>query len=69
MEALHCTNGKLYNYLLRKAVSCYRCDYLYKAIEEQFLLAGGDEEWLRRGLEAVPGKLALISSLNVIMAF
>ena len=34
-------------YLSIMAVSCYDCDYLLKVQEEQFVMNGGDINWLR----------------------
>lgn len=50
------------------AVSCYDCDYLLKILEEQFMLSGGNIEWLQRGLEAVDPKLRGIARLNELLA-
>lgn len=51
------------------AVSCYECEYLLKIQEEQFLLWGGDINWLTQGLKAIDKKLERISELNELMAF
>ena len=51
------------------AVSCYECEYLLKLLEEQFLLYGGDVEWLTCGMKVVDKKLLMIAELNEIMAF
>lgn len=50
------------------AVSCYNCEYLLKVQEEQFILAGGDPEWLQKGLKAVDPKLYHIAGLNEMLA-
>lgn len=51
------------------AVSCYECEYLLKLLEEQFLLYGGDVQWLRCGLKIVDKKLQMLCELNEMMAF
>ena len=51
------------------AVSCYQCDYLLNILEEQFILEGGDLEWISEGLAKVDPRLARFSELNEIMAF
>ena len=56
-------------YLSIMAVSCYECEYLLKILEEQFLLYGGDIDWLNNGLKKVEGKLQKIGEINEIMAF
>eukprot|EP00347_Sterkiella_histriomuscorum_P009846 403339651 len=56
-------------YLSIMAVSCYDCEYLLKIQEEQFLLWGGDINWLTQGLKAVEKKLERISELNEMLAF
>lgn len=55
-------------YLSIMAVSCYNCDYLLKIQEEQFLINGGDSEWLRLGLKFVDPKLRHIATLNEMLA-
>eukprot|EP00347_Sterkiella_histriomuscorum_P015870 403355371 len=55
-------------YLSIMAVSCYNCEYLLKIQEEQFILNGGDPEWLQKGLKAVDPKLAHIAALNEMIA-
>jgi hypothetical protein len=40
-------------YLGIMAVSCYKCDYLLNILEEQFVLVGGNLEWLADGLKKV----------------
>lgn len=56
-------------YIAIMAVSCYECDYLLKTLEEQFLLCGGNIQWLVDGLKAVDPKIATLSDLNEHMAF
>ena len=56
-------------YLAIMAVSCYQCDYLLNLLEEQFVLEGGDLNWITEGLSAVEPSLARFRALNEIMAF
>ena len=56
-------------YIAIMAISCYECDYLLKTLEEQFLLCGGNIQWLVDGLKAVDPKLATLSDLNEHLAF
>ena len=60
-------NQKLYLGIM--AVSCYNCDYLLKILEEQFVLNGGDLEWITEGLKKVDPRLSKLRELNEIMAF
>lgn len=50
------------------AVSTMRCQYLFDKLKEEFLLRGGNEEWVIKGLPSVPSKLQNISKLNNILA-
>mmetsp|Transcript_39277 Transcript_39277/g.51398 ORF Transcript_39277/g.51398 Transcript_39277/m.51398 type:complete len:87 (+) Transcript_39277:303-563(+) len=56
-------------YLAIMAVSCYKCDYLLNILEEQFVLEGGNLNWITEGLSRVDPRLARFSELNEIMAF
>jgi hypothetical protein len=56
-------------YIAIMAVSCYECEYLLKLLEEQFLLNGGEVEWLSLGLKRADKKLKVLSELNELMAF
>ena len=56
-------------YISIMAVSCYECEYLLKIQEEQFLLNGGDVQWLTEGLKRVDKKLRRLAELNEILAF
>ena len=60
-------NQKLYLGIM--AVSCYNCEYLLKILEEQFVLNGGDLEWITEGLKKVDPRLSKFAELNEIMAF
>eukprot|EP00351_Strombidinopsis_sp_SopsisLIS2011_P002258 CAMPEP_0116888690 /NCGR_PEP_ID=MMETSP0463-20121206/23849_1 /TAXON_ID=181622 /ORGANISM="Strombidinopsis sp, Strain SopsisLIS2011" /LENGTH=75 /DNA_ID=CAMNT_0004553981 /DNA_START=268 /DNA_END=495 /DNA_ORIENTATION=- len=51
------------------AVSCYKCEYFSKSLEEQFMLFGGDRDWIKYGLKKVDPKLSQLSLLNEAMAF
>jgi len=55
-------------YLSIMAVSCYNCEYLLKIQEEQFILNGGDINWLKKGIKAADPKLIHIASLNEMLA-
>lgn len=51
------------------AVSCYNCEYLLNILEEQFVLNGGDYEWIIGGLKACDPKVAKFAQLNELLAF
>jgi len=51
------------------AVSCYDCEYLIKILEEQYLLYGGDVEWLLHGLKKANKKLERLAELNELLAY
>lgn len=51
------------------AVSCFNCDYLLNILEEQFVLSGGNIEWITEGLKTVDSRVALFSDINEILAF
>jgi hypothetical protein len=56
-------------YLAIMAVSCHRSHYLMVQLREQFLLSGGDIEWIIFGLDRVDPKIRRIAKLNEMMAF
>lgn len=56
-------------YIAIMAISCYECEYLLKLLEEQFLLNGGNVEWLTKGLKKIDKKLERLSTLNEYMAY
>jgi len=56
-------------YISIMAVSCYDCEYLLKILEEQFLLNGGNIEWLTSGLSKADRKLQRLGEINEIMAY
>lgn len=45
-----------------------KCQFLFRHLESEFLLNGGDENWLILGLEAVPEKLRKLEKINNILA-
>jgi hypothetical protein len=49
------------------AVSCFQCEYLLNILEEQFVLNGGDIQWLIQGLE--DKRIKKFGELNEILAF
>lgn len=55
-------------YLGIMAASTTKCEFLFKYMEEEFLLNGGNEDWLVKGLEIIPEKLRKIDRLNNILA-
>jgi hypothetical protein len=55
-------------YLGIMAASTMKCEFLFRYLEEEFLLNGGNEDWLVRGLEIVPEKLRKIDKINNIIA-
>jgi hypothetical protein len=50
------------------AVSTIRSYYLFKQLQEIFLIKGGDEDWLIYGLNSAPEKLKKLSKINNILA-
>jgi len=56
-------------YLGIMAVSCYKCDYLLNILEENFVMNGGELEWITEGLKKVDPRLRKFAELNEIMAF
>uniref|UniRef100_H2ZKF0 Sestrin 2 n=1 Tax=Ciona savignyi TaxID=51511 RepID=H2ZKF0_CIOSA len=55
------------SYIAIMAAARHQCTYLVHLMEVQFLLQGGDREWLR-GLDHVPAKLRALSELNKLLA-
>jgi sestrin len=55
-------------YIAIMAVSCYDCEYLMFLLTEQFILHGGDIEWITLGLKSVDPKLQRIATLNEVLA-
>ncbi len=51
------------------AVSCYYCDYLHNILEEQFVLCGGNIDWIRYGLKVVDPRIAKFAEINEVMAY
>lgn len=52
------------------SASTIRSSYLLRHLQEQFLIKGGDEEWLLNGLTGskIPEKLSQLSRINNILA-
>lgn len=50
-----------------QAAARHKCTYLVNLYEKEFLLQGGDRNWLK-GLEYIPAKLRAISDINKILA-
>jgi hypothetical protein len=55
-------------YLGIMAASTIRNEYLLRILEGEFLVNGGDEDWLILGLEGAPEKLKNLQILNNILA-
>lgn len=55
------------NLSLFQAAARHKCTYLVNLYEKEFLLQGGDRNWLK-GLEYIPAKLRAISDINKILA-
>jgi hypothetical protein len=55
-------------YLGIMAASTIRNEYLLRTLEGEFLINGGDEDWLILGLEGAPEKLKNLQILNNILA-
>jgi hypothetical protein len=51
------------------AASVYECESLVNIVEEQFIIIGGDPQWLVQGLQAVDPKLQALAELNELFAF
>lgn len=60
-------NQKLYLGIM--AASCYQSEYLVNILEEQFVLGGGNLEWITEGLKKVEPRLAKFAEINELMAF
>ena len=56
-------------YLGIMAVSCYNCEYLLNMLEVQFVLNGGNLEWITEGLRKVDPRLAKFAEVNEVLAF
>jgi len=56
-------------YLGIMAVSCFNCEYMLNILEEQFVLNGGNLEWITGGLKKVDPRLAKFAEINEILAF
>lgn len=56
-------------YLGIMAVSCFNCEYMLNILEEQFVLNGGNLEWITAGLKKVDPQIAKFAEINEILAF
>ncbi len=56
-------------YLGIMAVSCFNCQYLLNILQEQFVLNGGNVEWIIIGLKAVDARIAKFAEINEILAY
>jgi hypothetical protein len=56
-------------YLGIMAVSCFNCEYMLNILEEQFVLNGGNLEWITGGLKKIDPRLAKFAEINEILAF
>lgn len=54
-------------YIAIMAAARHKCTYLVNLYEKEFLLQGGDRNWLN-GLDCIPAKLRAISDINKILA-
>uniref|UniRef100_F6T7E5 Uncharacterized protein n=1 Tax=Ciona intestinalis TaxID=7719 RepID=F6T7E5_CIOIN len=55
------------SYIAIMAAARHQCTYLVHLMEAQFLLQGGNREWLK-GLDHIPAKLRALSKLNRLLA-
>jgi hypothetical protein len=51
------------------AVSCYNCEYLLNILEENFILNGGNLDWITGGLKCVDPRVAKFAEINEVLAF
>ena len=56
-------------YLGIMAVSCFNCDYLINILEENFLMNGGNADWITQGLKAVDPRVTRFAEINEILAY
>jgi hypothetical protein len=56
-------------YLGIMAVSCFNCDYLINILEENFLMNGGNSDWITQGLKAVDPRVTRFAEINEILAY
>jgi hypothetical protein len=56
-------------YLGMMAASCYNCEYLLNIIEEQFVLQGGNLQWITHGLKKTDPRAARFAQINEILAY
>ena len=55
-------------YIAIMAASRHRCGYLVSVLEMEFLIAGGNKDWIINGKEQMPGKLRNLQTINRLMA-
>lgn len=55
-------------YLGVMAASTMKSEFLFKHLQAEFLINGGNEDWMIYGLEAVPEKLRRLEKINNILA-
>ena len=67
-ESSYLNNDYKY-YLALSSVCAMKNSYFVRLLEEQFLFFGGDENWLIGGVDAVPNKLNILTSINLTLAF
>lgn len=51
------------------AVSCYNCGYLLSILEVQFVLNGGDIQWISNGLKKADPRCTKFAIVNEVLAF
>jgi len=51
------------------AVSCYNCEYLINILEENFVLNGGNIDWISNGLKVVDPQIAKFAEITEVLAF
>lgn len=56
------------HYTAMLGAAAYGCEYLVRHEAEQFLLSGGDPEWLLHPSDCVPKKIKCLSQLSEVMA-
>ena len=72
MESIMKSDGPLpkphRHFVAMMAASAYNCEYLVRNEAQQFLMNGGESDWLRDARQNVPKKLQALSTINVVMA-
>jgi len=57
------------HYIAIMAAACYENESLSSILEEQFIILGGNPDWIKIGLVAVEPKLRALAELNELLAF